>query len=168
MVGDESFRGRKHPLVGRDEASAGLLSVIECPEDGIADETEERIDGLLCDIAHGRVGGGRQREELGERESGIQQGQASTHRVRIGCRVAGDAFVIDVVGEQEACTLDRLKERDAATNLRSERREVERCVPVVRLGLDGSGKDRVSTLERVPRLIHGGRVGRRRSVACLG
>ena len=149
---DEPLRRRQHLLVRGDEPLARLRLVRCRPKDRVAHEPEERLHGTLGDVAHRRVGRPGEREELGERQPAVEQREPRTHRLGVRRRVAGDTVVVDVMGEEQAGTRDRLEQRLAHADLTGERGEVEG-----RLGVVGRVRDRFGE-RRVGRIERGGRV----------
>ena len=147
MVRDEPLGRREHALVGGHEPLGGLHVVLDAADDGVADEPQERVHGPFGDVAHRRVGRAGEREELRERQSCIEQRQPRTHRLRVRRRVAGDTGTVDVMGEEQPRTRDRLEQRHARAHLAGERREVERRLDVVRRARDRGSERRVGRIE---------------------
>ncbi len=161
-MGDESLRRGEHPLICGDETFGHALGLIRISEvglqagsdDRISDEAQERLDRTLSDVAHGHVRRAGQREQLGERKSGIKQRQPCAHRLRIGRRVARDPGRIDVVGQEQSGPGDRLEQRHARTDLRSERCEIEPCLEVVDWSAHRGGERGIRRVEGGGLVLH--------------
>ena len=151
---DEPLGRRQHALIRRHEPRRRLLAVRRRPEHRVTHEPEERVDGPLGDVRDGRIRGPGERQQLRERQPGIEQREPRPHRLRIRLRVASDTGVVDVVGEEEPSAGDGLEQRRARPDRGREPREVVAGVEVVGGGGDGGRERRVGGVERFRVGVH--------------
>ena len=98
--------------------------------DRLADVLVEQLDGTLGEPAHRRVGIARQRQQVAERQTELQQAQRRPHQVDVGGGVA--LLTVDGSAQPDALALHRLDQRCRHAAARRERVQIVRSSVAVR------------------------------------